>query len=116
MRPVRYLDFLAAVHRRLRPPTYLEIGVRHGDSLVLAGGRAIGVDPRPRLHHELPEGARVFKQTSDAYFERAHPLRHFDGQRVALSFIDGLHHAEFALRDFINVERLSRWYTAVVFD
>jgi hypothetical protein len=113
---MRYLEFLDGVHERLDPPTYLEIGVRHGDSLALARKPAIGVDPRPRLRVELPERTRIFKQTSDAYFERPRPLRHFDGRRVAMSFIDGLHHAEFALRDFINVERLSRWTTAVVFD
>jgi hypothetical protein len=113
---MRYLEFLDGVHERLNPPTYLEIGVRHGDSLALARKWAIGVDPRPRLKVELSEQTRMYKQTSDAYFERDRPLRHFRRHRVALSFIDGLHHSEFALRDFINVERLSRWTTAVVFD
>src|SRR5215212_9985841 len=111
---MRYLDFLARAHERLKPPTYLEIGVRHGDSLVLAPRAAIGVDPRPRLRHELPETTRLYRQTSDEYFARARPLKHFDARKVAFSFIDGLHHAEFALRDFINVERLSRWSTVVV--
>jgi hypothetical protein len=113
---MRYLEFLERVHERLDPPTYLEVGVRHGDSLVLAKRRAIGIDPRPRMRHDLPEGTRLYRQTSDAFFERARPLRHFDGLRVFMSFIDGLHHAEFALRDFVNVERLSRWSTLVVFD
>src|SRR4051812_6383888 len=113
---MRYLDFLAGVHERLRPPTYLEIGVRHGDSLALADKWAVGVDPRPRLKHELGEQTRLYKQTSDAFFARDRPLRHFGGHKVALSFIDGLHHSEFALRDFINVEKLARWSTVVVFD
>lgn len=113
---MRYLEFLDGVHERLRPPTYLEIGVRHGDSLALARKWAVGVDPRPRLRVELSEQTRIYRQTSDAYFERERPLRQFKGHRPALSFIDGLHHAEFALRDFINVERLSRWSTVVVFD
>ena len=34
-----YLDFLKALHGRLAPPTYLEIGIRHGDSLALASRR-----------------------------------------------------------------------------
>lgn len=111
-----YLDFLQALHQRLRPPTYLEIGVRHGDSLALAERAAIGVDPKPRLRVELGEGARIYRQTSDAFFARDRPLRHFDRRAVAMSFIDGLHLAEFALRDFINVERLSRWTSVAVFD
>src|SRR4051812_16581590 len=110
------LEFLDGVHEALNPPTYLEIGVRHGDSLALARKLAIGVDPKPRLRVELSEQTRLFRQTSDDYFERPRPLRHFSGHRVAMSFIDGLHHSEFALRDFINVERVSRWTTAVVFD
>jgi hypothetical protein len=113
---MKYLAFLERAHERLDPPTYLEIGVRHGDSLALAGNRAIGVDPKPRLRVELGEETRIYRETSDRFFARDRPLRHFDRRRVALSFIDGLHHAEFALRDFINVERLSRWSTAVVFD
>lgn len=114
---MHYLDFLAGVHERLRPPTYLEIGVRHGDSLKLARGWAIGVDPQPRLRGlQLAERTRLYKQTSDDFFARPNPLRHFNKHKVSLSFIDGLHHAEFALRDFVNVERLSRWRTIVVFD
>ncbi len=111
-----YLDFLAALQRTLDPPTYLEIGVRHGDSLALAPRAAIGVDPKPRVRTELGEGARIYRQTSDDFFARARPLRHFDRRAVTLSFIDGLHLAESALRDFINVERLSRWFSVVVFD
>ncbi len=114
---MHYLDFLQGVQDRLRPPTYLEIGVRHGDSLALAHRWAVGVDPDPRLRgRKLGEQTRMYRQTSDDYFARRRPLRHFNDHRVALSFIDGLHHAEFALRDFINVERLSRWRTVVVFD
>jgi len=41
----------------------------------------------------------------DDFFERAEPLLTFGGRRVAFSFIDGLHLSEFALRDFVNVER-----------
>ncbi|MGI8622887.1 MAG: class I SAM-dependent methyltransferase [Solirubrobacteraceae bacterium] len=113
---MHYLDFLQEVHRRLNPPTYLEIGVRNGDSLALAQGAAIGVDPRPRLRVELSDRTRIYRQTSDAFFARDRPLRHFDRRAVAMSFIDGLHHAEFALRDFINVERLSRWTSVAIFD
>jgi hypothetical protein len=36
------------------------------------------------------------------------------GRRVDMAFIDGMHHFEFALRDFANIERLSRPDTVVL--
>ncbi|MEA2123778.1 MAG: hypothetical protein QOI80_560 [Solirubrobacteraceae bacterium] len=117
---MHYRDFLAGVHAALRPPTYLEIGVRNGDSLALAGCPSIGIDPayklKPEIKAGLREDVRLFRQTSDDYFARKHPLRPFDGRRVELSFIDGMHLFEFALRDFANVERLAAWTGVVVFD
>jgi hypothetical protein len=116
VRAVRYLDFLAALHDRVRPRAYLEIGVRHGDSLALARCPAVGIDPAPALRVELPESARVFAETSDEYFERERPLRALGGRRPDLAFIDGMHLFEFALRDFAAVERHSLWTSAIVFD
>jgi hypothetical protein len=113
---VRYLDFLQRVHGLLTPPTYFEIGLRHGDSLALARARAVGVDPEFELRTELPAGVTLFEETSDEYFDRAEPLAPLGGERIALSFIDGMHLVEFALRDFINVERHASWSSAIVFD
>jgi hypothetical protein len=58
----------------------------------------------------------MFEETSDAYFDRPDPLAPFGGRPVGMAFIDGMHLAEFALRDFINVERLTGWTSVVVFD
>jgi hypothetical protein len=113
---MQYLDFLARIHELLTGPPYLEIGIRHGDSLALARGPAVGVDPGFELRVDLPSGVQLFEETSDEYFDRQDPLAPLGGRRVGYSFIDGMHLAEFALRDFINVERLSRWSTVVVFD
>ena len=111
-----YRDFLGRIHEVLEPPTYLEIGVRNGDSLALAHSPAIGIDPAYRLHVAPPPGAKLFPVTSDDFFERAEPLLSFGGRRVAFSFIDGMHLSEFALRDFVNVERHADWTAAIVFD
>ena len=112
-----YLDFLERVHEVLDPPTYLEIGIRHGDSLALArSGSSIGIDPAYELRTELPPDTTLFRETSDEYFDRDDPLEPFGGRPAALAFIDGMHKVEFALRDFINVERHSDWTSVAVFD
>jgi hypothetical protein len=113
---VHYLDFLAALHERLAPPAYLEIGIRHGDSLALARGPAVGIDPQFDLRTELRPDVALFRETSDEYFGRDDPLAPFGGEPVALAFIDGMHLAEFVVRDFANVERHSLWSSVVVFD
>jgi hypothetical protein len=113
---MKYLDFLNGVHETLEPSTYLEIGVRHGHSLALSRARTVGVDPDYELKQEAPEDARLFEETSDDFFARPDPLEHLAGEPVALSFIDGMHLAEYALRDFINVERNSTWSTVVMID
>lgn len=96
---VNYLDVLARLQRELAPRHYLEIGVRHGASLALAQGRATGVDPAPALRVALPAAATIVEKTSDAFFAE-------DAASVSpdFAFIDGMHLAEYALRDFINIE------------
>ncbi|GAA1853662.1 class I SAM-dependent methyltransferase [Microlunatus capsulatus] len=111
-----YLDFLATVHERLRPAAYLEIGVRNGGSLALARGRAVGIDPAFAIHAELDGDVALFRTTSDEYFSRPDPLAPTGGQPFELSFIDGLHLFEFALRDFIFAERHSAARGMIVFD
>src|SRR3954454_14450639 len=113
---MRYLEFLERLHALLAPPTYLEIGVRHGDSLALAHAPAVGVDPAYKLRVPLPESVQLFRETSDEYFARKEPLKPFEGRPIAMSFIDGMHLAEFAVRDFANVERHAAWTSVVVFD
>ena len=110
------LDFLAALHERLAPPSYLEIGIRHGDSLALARCPAVGIDPAFELHVELRDDVALLRETSDEYFDRDDPLAAFGGEPVAFAFIDGMHLAEFVVRDFANVERNAEWSSVVVFD
>lgn len=97
---VSYLDVLDRLHRELCPAHYLEIGVRHGKSLILARGPATGVDPAPDVKCNLPSEVNILPITSDDFF--ADPP---DELEPDFCFIDGLHHFECALRDFMNVER-----------
>jgi len=113
---VEYLDFLEGLHEAVRPRAYLEIGLRHGHSLALAGCPALGVDPAFNLKVELGPDVELLRETSDEYFGRAKPLKPLGGRRPDLAFIDGMHLAEFALRDLIGVERLAPWTGVVVFD
>jgi hypothetical protein len=113
---VHYLEFLDGLHNVVRPSTYLEIGIRNGDSLARSRARSIGIDPAFSIRTELDLSVALFRTTSDEYFQRPDPLRPFDGAPVDMAFIDGLHLAEYAFRDFVNVERHSAWTGVVVFD
>lgn len=100
---MRYLDFLRRVHEIVDPDLYFEIGVRQGRSLSLARRRAVGVDPRVRLEYDLAPATTIVEKTSDEFFES-------DASRLLasppqLALIDGMHHSDFALRDFMNLER-----------
>ena len=102
-----YLEVISMFHSHLRPRTYLEIGVATGVSIALARQetRAIGIDPEPKITERLAPGTSIHATTSDEYFA-AHDVRaEFGGLPIDLAFIDGMHHFEFALRDFMNIER-----------
>jgi len=111
-------EVLSAIHNWLRPKNYVEIGVAAGDSIVLAapGTRAIGIDPAPAVSRPLPPTTTIYAETSDDFFAR-HDLRGLlGGFPVDLAFIDGMHLFEFALRDFINLERNSAAGSTILLD
>jgi hypothetical protein len=103
-----YLRVLARVHQELRPATYLEIGVARGDSLelVMPETRAIGIDPQPQPRRPLGSHQKLFAETSDEFFARRAVLAELGGRTVRMAFIDGMHHFDFALRDFAHLEPL----------
>lgn len=111
-----YLAFLEHLHARIQPLNYLEIGVRWGHSLGAARCRAVGIDPAFAIDQELHTEVHLFRTTSDEYFARPDPLAVTGGEPFDFTFIDGMHLFEFALRDFINVERNSRPGSLIIFD
>ncbi len=113
---MKYLDFLSTVHELVEPEHYLEIGIRNGVSLSLAGCDAVGIDPAYNVTAELDNRVSLFRTTSDEYFSRPSPLAVTGGEPFDLAFIDGMHLFEFALRDLINTERHCRPTSVVVFD
>ena len=105
--PDTYLDLLRRIHAHVRPTTYVEIGVHEGDSLVLAspGTHAVGIDPTPSICRPLGPTTTVVRRTSDEMFAGDELSQLLDDRPVELAFIDGMHLFEYALRDFIGLER-----------
>lgn len=104
-----YLVWLERLYLALAVETVLEIGVFEGESLALVQPPtvAIGVDPAPTIIHPLKTETHIFSETSDEFFakRRLEPL--LAGRPLSISFIDGLHLFEQALKDFINLEAWS---------
>jgi tetratricopeptide (TPR) repeat protein len=102
-----YFDLLPMIHAHLRPRTYVEIGVSKGDSITLVRPetRAIGIDPEPRVKVPLGPNTSILVASSDDYFADHDVRAELGGLPIDLAFIDGMHQFEFALRDFINIEK-----------
>ncbi|GAA4789324.1 class I SAM-dependent methyltransferase [Streptomyces ziwulingensis] len=129
-------EFLRELHKVSANRNYLEIGVNDGRSLTLSRVPSIAVDPAFKVVSELRCDVHLVKATSDDFFARDNPLAHLKGGRhplrnlrrgrspvgywrrttLDLSFIDGMHLFEYALRDFINVEKHSDWSSVIVLD
>jgi hypothetical protein len=109
-------EFLTALHEAYKPRSYLEIGVNEGRSLAQSTTRTIGVDPDFQINVELACDLKLVKMTSDDFFARPDATSWFPEDVVDFTFIDGRHIFEFALRDFINAEKLSAPASVIVLD
>jgi hypothetical protein len=109
LRPVggrQYLHFLRLLHEQFRVARYIEVGARTGTSLALARGCAVAIDPVFAIKSDVWAGKtqlHLFQMTSDDFFACHDPAPYLGGA-ADLAFVDGLHHFEFALRDFMNCE------------
>lgn len=110
-----YLEWLPWLHDRLRPRFYCEIGVEFGKSLALVRPetQAVGIDPAPLIDQPLQPTTKLFSMPSDDFFLGGHADSTLGHHRFDFGFIDGLHEAGQALRDFIHLERYS-WPDAVI--
>ena len=129
-------EFLRELHKVVGNRNYLEIGVNDGRSLKLSRVPSIAIDPAFKVVTELRCDVHLVRATSDDFFARDNPLIHLKGGRhpirnlarnrtpfgywtrttLDLSFIDGMHLFEYALRDFMNVEHHSDWASVIAFD
>jgi len=111
--------FLAELHTRLKPKVYLEVGVQFGTSLLLAGTAqvAYGIDPNPLILDTdldiLMGNQVVIKASSNEAFG---PTMGIEYPPIDFAFIDGLHHAEQALKDFVHIARRLSPNGIIVFD
>jgi hypothetical protein len=110
--------YLRALHQRLAPRTYLEIGVASGHSLALSGCPSIGIDPAFNVEEQLIAPTSLLRCTSDEYFAAlpAENRTPFGELPIDLAYIDGMHHFEYALRDFIALERYCSPSSVIAFD
>jgi hypothetical protein len=116
--------FLAEVNKLLDPTFYFEVGVQYGTSLQQAerARHAWGVDPVPLTSAQRNQ--RIFPMTSDDFFREVEnkvgvprdPDFYNLPQPIDLGFIDGLHHYEQALRDFVNITKHVHSQSVVIFD
>src|SRR6185369_7219931 len=111
---MEHYHLLHMAHTTLRPRRYIEIGVSSGRSLALTGcgTSAIGVDPmtaipEQQFFHSPETAPKLFKMTSNDFFQQGLMEKEWGGSPFDMAFIDGLHLFEQALTDFINLERRS---------
>ena len=111
-----YRSILKKTHKVIAPRRYFEIGVDDGGSISLAACPSVGVDPGCEITSPLPSPTRIFRRESDRFFADEKLCQRVLGDDVDMAFIDGMHLAEFVLRDFINVEKWSAPGAVVVLD
>jgi hypothetical protein len=103
-----YKDFLPLIHECLAPSVYLETGVQNGHSFEPARKAeiAIGIDPDlTKVPADFHDWGHLFETTSDDFFASGLYEKTCGDKRIDTAFIDGMHLFEYALRDFINMER-----------
>lgn len=107
-------EFLRRAHDSLAPRGYVEIGVEYGKSLALARCSALGIDPAPQISESLDQNHVVCASTSDDFFWLTNFPREVGP--IDLCYLDGMHQVEFALRDFMYLERMCNRSSVMVID
>jgi hypothetical protein len=110
-----YVNWALARHER--PTTYVEIGVRDGESFRLAQADSkIGVDPeRTPAMATLLQGEQFFELTSDEFFEQQ-AAAILEPASVHVALVDGLHEFRQVLADVLNLEPYMRPDGVIILD
>jgi tetratricopeptide (TPR) repeat protein len=102
-----YLKVLKKLHEK-RYDCYFEIGSRTGTSLKLSSSPSVAIDPYFQLNGDFvgqKDFCLLFQEKSDDFFDRT--FINLVGLKCELGFIDGMHLFEYALKDFINLAKIS---------
>lgn len=109
-----YKTFLPKLHEIVAPKRYVEIGIRHGYSLSISrDANKIAIDPQyseKDMQFDV-DNTEFFKMKSDAFFENHTICESYD-----LAYIDGLHLFEYALRDYMNLEKYAKPGSIIIVD
>lgn len=104
---IHYTQFIAEWVAASGSRAHLEIGSANGNSIRHIGCATIAIDPQFRITDSVINAKPMclfFQMESDAFFEKHNPEVLLQ-QKLDTAFLDGMHHFEFLLRDFINTER-----------
>jgi len=115
---VSYREYVFEILVRKSARSYLEIGVRDGETLALVDAPSIGVDPHFNIQSNVIGRKKrmfLFQMTSDEFFREYDPRLLLGGPLDAV-FLDGLHQFEYLLRDFINSEAVCHRDSVIMLD
>lgn len=105
---VDYREMIAKIVAATKARSYFEVGTSAGDSMRALPCDVVSVDPQFQISSNVIGSKKhlfFFQSTSDAFFKTENLHKYFP-HGPDISFLDGLHHAEVLLRDFINTEEL----------
>ncbi len=111
-----YLEFLSTLNRELQPQSYFEIGTDNGFSLNCFTCDVLCIDPNFQITSHVWQKRRrtmLIQSTSDEFFADK-GIRQYFPNGPDIAFLDGMHRAEYLLRDLINVEKESHSRTLVL--
>ncbi|MEO0487251.1 MAG: class I SAM-dependent methyltransferase [Pseudomonadota bacterium] len=114
-RGMQYYTFLAKLHGALRFDWYMEIGCRAGKSFGPISSNTVAVDPFFQIETNVvskKSRLHIIQETSDSFFESQFLEK--NDIKPDLAFLDGMHHFEFLLRDFIGTERNAKPHSVVM--
>jgi len=113
---VRFRKYIQLLHSVKKPSRYFEIGARAGLTFRLADCPSIGVDPAPESTIKIKKNQLLYKCTSDVFFEKHAQFSFLAQEGFDLAFSDGMNLFEFALRDFINLEKYANLGATILID
>jgi len=115
---INYLKVLSKIHDCFNDDyIYFEIGTNKGNSMKLANGHSIGVDPNFIADQNIinkKKSLQLFQTPSNEFFVK-YASEVFKKKKISVAFIDGLHHGDQVFMDFFNTEQHSNQNTVFLF-